>query len=149
MCGKMEIQEVFPTFIKPIANNFHYINGINVTQIFDSFKEIETFIPVTASFITMLYAGYKSFIPIKTAVTKIVQRGTGATQLVGKIMIHMLIKLFRLEPDYCKRVFDDEYASKIMTKIDEQVKVIETLTNREIEQLKILMDIYEKVKFNQ
>nr|AFM82478.1 nonstructural protein 4 [Avian rotavirus A]AFM82481.1 nonstructural protein 4 [Avian rotavirus A]AGM46561.1 nonstructural protein 4 [Avian rotavirus A]AGM46562.1 nonstructural protein 4 [Avian rotavirus A]AGM46572.1 nonstructural protein 4 [Avian rotavirus A] len=108
---------------------------------------IMKYFPFLASILTILFTAWK----MGSSTLKVTKTVAGSGYKVIKVVIvtifNCILKIFGSKTEIVPEDKMDIMASKILKQIDEQVKVIEQLTKRELEQVKLLADIYELLKY--
>nr|ART88869.1 nonstructural protein 4 [Rotavirus A] len=108
---------------------------------------IMKYFPFLASILTILFTAWK----MGSSTLKVTKTVAGSGYKVIKVVIvtifNCILKIFGSKTEIVSEDKMDIMASKILKQIDEQVKVIEQLTKRELEQVKLLADIYELLKY--
>nr|ART88863.1 nonstructural protein 4 [Rotavirus A] len=108
---------------------------------------IMKYFPFLASILTILFTAWK----MGRSTLKVTKTVAGSGYKVIKVVVvtifNCVLKMFGSKTEIVSEDKMDIMASKILKQIDEQVKVIEQLTKRELEQVKLLADIYELLKY--
>ncbi|AMD39984.1 NSP4 [Rotavirus A pheasant-wt/HUN/216/2015/G23P[37]] len=108
---------------------------------------IMKYFPFLASILTIAFTAWK----MGTSTLKITKTVAGSGFKVVRVVVitifNCIMRLFGSKTEVVSDDRLDALASKILAQIDNQVKVIEQLTKRELEQVKLLADIYEMLKF--
>nr|AYV64403.1 nonstructural protein 4 [Rotavirus A] len=105
------------------------------------------YFPFLASILTIAFTVWK----MGKSTFKITKSVAGSGFKVVRVAIittfNCIMKTFGSKTEIVSDDRIDALATRILTEIDRQVKVIEQLTKRELEQVKLLADIYELLKF--
>uniref|UniRef100_L0CRY7 Non-structural glycoprotein 4 n=1 Tax=Rotavirus A pheasant-tc/GER/10V0112H5/2010/G23P[37] TaxID=1271534 RepID=L0CRY7_9REOV len=108
---------------------------------------IMKYFPFLASILTIAFTAWK----MGTSTFKVTKTVAGSGFKVVRVVVitifNCIMRLFGSKTEVVSDDRLDALASKILAQIDNQVKVIEQLTKRELEQVKLLADIYEMLKF--
>nr|ACT79939.1 non-structural protein 4 [Rotavirus turkey/MN/D-007555/2007] len=104
------------------------------------------YFPFLASILTIAFTAWK----MGKSTLKVTKTVTGSGYKVVRVVVitvfNCVMRLFGSKTEVVSDDRLDALASKIVAQIAEQVKVIEQLTKRELEQVKLLADIYEMLK---
>ncbi|BAT21086.1 NSP4 protein [Rotavirus A] len=105
------------------------------------------YFPYIVSILTIVFTTWKA----GRSTFKVTKTVAGSSYKVVRVIVTTLIncimKCFGTKTEIVTDDRLDAVTSKILAEIDRQVKMIEQLTTREIEQVKLLADIYEMLKF--
>nr|QIN53368.1 NSP4 [Rotavirus A] len=108
---------------------------------------IMKYFPFLASILTIIFTAWK----MGRSTIKVTKTVAGSGYKVIKVVVvtvfNCILRMFGSKTEIVSEDKMDVMASKILKQIDEQVKVIEQLTKRELEQVKLLADIYELLKY--
>nr|BCX55492.1 non-structural protein NSP4 [Rotavirus A] len=105
------------------------------------------YFPFLASILTIAFTAWKMGRSTFKVTKTVAGSGFKVVRVVTVTVFNCIMRLFGSKTEVVSDDRLDAIASKILTQIDNQVKVIEQLTKRELEQVKLLADIYEMLKF--
>ena len=105
------------------------------------------YFPFLASILTIIFTAWKMGKSTLKMTKTVAGSGYKVVRVVVVTIINCIMKMFGSKAQVVSEDRMDAMASKILKQIDEQVKVIEQLTKRELEQVKLLADIYEMLKY--
>nr|WAU17053.1 NSP4 [Rotavirus A] len=120
---------------------------VNTTESFISSNVyFHSILPYFASILTVVYTVYKAGTPVLKTTCKATKCTYTASKRLIISILNVFFKLFKINTVAVDEDIVASAAQRILSEIDRQVKMIEKLTTREVEQLKLLMDIYEEMK---
>ncbi|BAS66984.1 NSP4 protein [Rotavirus A] len=108
---------------------------------------IVKYFPFLASILTIAFTAWKMGRSTFKVTKTVAGSGFKVVRVVVITIFNCIMRLFGSKTEVVSDDRLDMLASKILAQIDNQVKVIEQLTKRELEQVKLLADIYEMLKF--
>ena len=108
---------------------------------------IMKYFPFLASILTIAFTAWKMGKSTLKVTKTVAGSGYKVVRVVIVTIFNCIMKMFGSKTQVVSEDRMDVMASKILKQIDEQVKVIEQLTKRELEQVKLLADIYEMLKY--